>query len=154
MAGDFVIEGANQFGALAKRLKDAGDKELKKELYSAISRAAKPVAADVKANVPNYMPKGYQATLSGSLRISTTKRASARDPGITIRARAKGKSEPRYVGPLDNGELRHPVYGNRNVWRVTTVKPGFFTAEVQKHADNVRNEISTAMQLVAEKAAH
>lgn len=151
---DFVITGAEQFGELARRLKEAGDKDLKKELYSGINRAVKPIRTNVKANVGDYMPRGYTATLSKSLSVTSGKRSGSRDPGVVIKARAKGKSEPRYVGPLDNGELRHPVFGNRNVWRVTRIKAGFFTNEAQKGAPQARTEMIAAMNTVAEKVAH
>lgn len=50
---DVRIEGANQLGALAKRLKNAGDggRALRKELLKAVRAGAKPALADTRAAV-------------------------------------------------------------------------------------------------------
>lgn len=150
---DIEIKGAEQFSALARRLKDAGEKELRKELYSGITRATKPTRQAIKNNVGNYMPHGYAGTFQKSLRLTVSKRASASNPGITIKAKAKGKSRPRSVSAINGGELRHPLYGNRGFWYPTTIKPGFFTAEAKKGLPEARKEILKAMNDVAEKVA-
>lgn len=147
--GDIEVKGAEDFRALARRLKEAGDKDLRKELYAGINRAVKPIRDDVKANVGNYMPAKYVGKLSGDLRLTTSKRTSASNPGVAIRAKAK----KRRVDLINAGKLSHPLYGNRKHWYTTTIKPGFFTSEAQKGARKAQDEIRKSMDAVAAKVA-
>jgi hypothetical protein len=153
--GDYEIRGAEQFGALARRLKEAGDKELRSELYKGINRAIKPMKKDVKDNVTSYMPSNgiYAGVIKKALSLTISKRAGKSTPGITLKAKARGKTDLRKVGLLDDGILRHPVFGNREKWRDTRIKGGFFTEQSKKSARFVRENIVQAMNDVAEKVA-
>lgn len=146
-------KGAGDFAALARRLKAAGEKDLRKELYSGITRATKPMRADIKQHSTGYMPSGYGATFQKSLRLTAIKRASAKNPAVQIKAVGKGKTRPRQVGPINGGTLRHPLFGNREFWYTTRIKPGFFTKEAKKGAPQAAKEILKAMNDVAEKVA-
>lgn len=151
--GDYVIEGAEQFRELARRLKEAGDKELRSELYKGINRAVKPMKQDIKAHVGYYMPAAYAAVLRKSLSLTISKRASKRDPGVRLKAKARGASRLRKVGQLDDGDLEHPLFGMRMHWYTKTIKPGFFSNETKDRAPEVRIEIVNVMNDVAEKVA-
>jgi len=151
--GDYVVTGADQFGDLARRLKQAGDKELRSELYKGINRAVKPMKADIKEHVGYYMPARYAAVLRGSLSLTISKRANKTTPGVTLKAKSRGARSLRKVGSLDAGKLEHPLYGNRKHWFTTTIKPGFFTHESEQRAPEVREAIVSAMNDVAEKVA-
>lgn len=159
MSIEVRVTGADQFAALARRLKKHGDAELRKELYAGINRSVKPIRADVKDNIPSYMPSGYAPILQKSFRLGTSRRATGKDVGIRLTGRAKGKKKLRAVGDIDKGKLRHPTFGRReskagkSLWFVTKVRTGFFTERVGAHADTVRHDLLDVMNDVAKKIA-
>src|SRR5258708_27409965 len=73
---------------------------LRRELYKAISKAAKPLANEIRdpAHLHGYMPKRYADVLAGDLAVTTQKRFG-RDPSIAIKAR--GRTHKRKVIQLD-----------------------------------------------------
>jgi len=53
---------------------------------------------------------------------------------------------------MDEGEIRHPVYGHRKGrWATTTVKPGWFSDAEEAAAPKVRDELVKAIDIVAAK---
>lgn len=140
------VRGAEQLSALAKRFREAGRKDLTSELYRGINRATKPLKAEVKAKLPEYMPAGYVRVLQPKLKLTTSKRTSAKAPGVIIRARANNR-----LDRLDAGELRHPLFGIKRYWFDTNIKPGFFSETLMDNADEVKHELQKAMDDVAKK---
>lgn len=146
--GDIVIVGADQLAAVTKRLKAAGEqgKGLRKELLKRIRLAAKPLVQDVRNSAMDTLPA------KGGLnrRIRT---------GIGVRTRAAGKSvgvrivaKNRYaIKQMDKGRLRHPVFGNREVWVQQSVPPGWFTKPVEAGADDARKGAVEAINYIARK---
>lgn len=150
-----AVGGANQLDALAKRLKDAGRKDLSRQLDKAVRKAPRHVEEAVRNDVPIYMPKGYEAVFRASLTFTT---AVSKSGGhrVTIRVRALGaKGHDRQVQALERGSLRHPVYarGRRSTWTwvAQRVKPRFFTEPALSARHAVRSDIEQAMHDVAVK---
>lgn len=153
------VRGGEQFIALGRRLKEAGEGGLQKELKAAINRAAKPAQEAVREAVPQYMPKrgGYAAELRAALRLRTAQVAA----GVKITAYGAGKAKRRALPALEGGVLRHPVFGRHrhsrrrgtisNPWVAQVVRPGFFKGPIEEHADDIRRELIDAMDRVANK---
>ena len=140
---DVYVTGADKLVSLGRRLRAAGDKELKKELRTALRDATKPMKAAIKKNALDNMPHrgGLNEYLSKS-RITTQVRQSGRNPGIRI-------SNKQHDTRLDTqGRLRHPVYGNRDAWVEQKVKPGWFTEPAEREARQARVEILLAIKRV------
>ena len=55
------------------------------------------------------------------------------------------------VARINDGILRHPVYGNREVWVSQDIRPGFFDDPVRHGGPEVRREIEAAVQRVIRK---
>lgn len=140
------IRGAEQLSALAKRFNEAGRKDLRIELYRGINRATKPLKEEVKKNLPTYMPANYVRVLQPKLKLTTSKRTNANSPGVIIRARANNR-----LDQLEDGTLRHPLFGMRGEWYNTTIKPGFFSVTLKDNADEVAKSVQKAMDEVAKK---
>lgn len=144
--------GAEDFARLARRLKAAGEVELRRELYSAISDAARPLAEEIRAfaHLAPYMPDRYAAVLAADIRV-TTSRITSGNPGIRLVAR--GRAHRRKVVRLNEGFLTHPLFGDRDRWFTQTdgMKPGFFTDPCEHSGPHVRDEILAAMHDVASK---
>jgi hypothetical protein len=165
MPGSGFDDGARQFGDLARNLRLVGETELRRELYKAISDAARPLAAEIKsaAHLDPYLPDRYAAVLARDLSVTTHKRTGG-DPGVTITARAPTANpggRGRQIRSLnDAGILRHPVFADRTAprrtweWKDQTrgVRLGFFDDPCQAAAPRIRDAIAAAVARVEEKA--
>lgn len=144
--GDFQISGAEQFLRVSKALKEQGDKGLKRELNKQLKAAVQPMKSTVLEHIEQYLPSGYAPVMAGRLQVSTAQSART---GLRLAFYAQGRRKRRYIRAIDDGTLRHPVYGNREAWVNQRVKPGF-VSDVLKESDvpfeaiqqAVRNTIS------------
>jgi hypothetical protein len=146
---EIEVLGAEQYAALAKRLRDAADKGLQRELFAALNRGTKPAREKVLHDLPAYLPDVYAEELEPHLRLRTSRRAS----GIRITAKAKGPRGDRYVGPLEGGTLRKPLFGNRRRWFSQDVHPHFFSEPIKDTAPEIREQLVQAMENVAAQIA-
>jgi len=146
------VTGAADFAALSRRLKEAGETGLRRELYRAISRAAGPLADEISsaAHLRPYMPNRYAEVLAADLRVSVSRR-TGNDPGVSIRAKARAHS--RKLQQLDDGIIEHPLWGNRKFWRKQFggMRSGFFTDPAEHAAPDMRDAILAAMRETARK---
>lgn len=149
---DLRVRGAEQFRDLALRLKTA-DKAMMGELRKGVAAAVRPLGEAVKAEIPATMPGGYAPTLSRSVRNRVTSRASGANFGVSFTTWAAGKSQRRKVSALNRGTLRHPLFGNRNRWYATRVRPGFWSRPVEDGKDAAVRGAVKAMDQVAAKIA-
>jgi hypothetical protein len=152
------VTGTADFAALSKRLKEAGETGLRRELYKAIDKAAQDLKKEIAhpLHLYSYLPNPYADVLAADLKVSVYKR-SGRDPHLTIRA--EGRAHNRKIIQLDErGVLVHPVFARSSrrrdwTWRdqFSHVRQGFFTDPVEKAAPAVREKILAAMQETARK---
>ena len=137
------VRGAEQLKVLAKRLKDAGDKELKKELSQGIRQAMEPVKSAVRQSALDTLPQ------RGGLarRVAKTQLRTARSArGI----RLVGKSSDS-IRRMNAGTVRHPVFGNRDVWVDQKIPSGWWDRPTQASAARVRLELLKTMDRIAKK---
>lgn len=146
---DVRITGADKLTEVGKRLKAAGDKGLRKEFLAGMQRAGAPLKAEAQASARTHLPHrgGLAAEAAGS-GFSVRTRTAGRSVGV--RVVAKGR-KVRALGALDRGRLRHPVYGNRNVWVTQHIAPGWFTGALTRHADVVQAQMLAAMDATLKK---
>lgn len=142
------VEGADKLGVLAKELRRTGNKELSRELYSALNRATKAMRAEALKTAEQDLPRegGLNQRVAAS-RLSTRRRGG-RNPGVKIVAKGL-----RQLDLIDRGEVRHPVYGRRGRWVRQQIPDaeGWFTKSLEASADEVRQEILTAIDDIAKK---
>lgn len=140
------MQGADDLGVLAKRLKEVGDKELRKELLRGIRVATKDTKAAIKANALRQLPKrgGLNVVVANS-KFTTKTRMSARSTGIKIMA-----TNPHSIRGMDRGKLRHRVFGTDR-WVSQSIPSGWFSGPVEADAPKVQAEIGKAMASVAAK---
>lgn len=142
------IKGAEQLGDLAKDLRAAGEsgKGLRRELYRGMNRATKPLKAKARLAAATKLPQsGGLATVVARSKFSTRTRAG-RDPGVSIIVMGSGLT-------TDRGYVKHPVFGNREVWVRQSLAPGWFTNTMRVAAPSVRKELVSAMDDIADKIA-
>jgi hypothetical protein len=147
-----VNSGGQELADLARRLKDAGEGGLRRELYADIRAAAQPVLGDIRAELPARMPDRYAAVLGGDLILSANIRAG-RSGSVRLRG-VTGRN--RQILRLDRGILTHPLWGDREHWYSQGplgggMRPGFFTAPIEHAAPQFRDAVLGAMRRTAGK---
>lgn len=137
------IKGAEQLAALAKQLKDAGEKDLQRELNKAINKAVVPMRDAIKASARSTLPRqgGLNQKVARS-KFRTVKRSG----GVRLQA-----TNSYGLAQLNKGTVRHPVFGNREVWVTQKVTPGFWDDPTEKAAPQVRRDIEAAVADVAKR---
>lgn len=154
MAGDLEIRGAKQqFLAVAKRLNEQGKdgRGLWKELNSEIKTAAQPLTDTVLRHLENYLPDRYAKVLRRTLTVRVSRSTRGAAAGLKLVGIAKGRSRKRHVKAIDQGTLRHQVWGNSEVWVDQSVKPGFWSSTLDQSRDIPATAIRRAVQNTARK---
>lgn len=147
------VDGADKFAAVAKTLKQAGDKDLKKELRAAIASAVEPMTDEVRDQVAQYLPTRYAPLLADSLKTRQSWRTSGSTIGLVLTGSAKGRRQRRHVQAINAGVLRHPVFGNRNVWVAQPVRRGFWDEPMTAAKRQPAREIGKALDRIARRLA-
>lgn len=125
---------------IAKSLRGA-DKDLRKEVRRALARGAKPLIPEARKAARQALPH------TGGLNKTTipfrTQVLMSRNPAVRIRA-------PR---SREDGRLRHPVFGNREVWRDQPIPTEWFEESLSRNAPKVRPELLQAIDRVLDRLA-
>lgn len=144
MAGDFGIRGSKSLQLLAKRLKET-DRPMRNQLLRRVRGAAQAVIPEVQQAARDTLPRG--GGLADRVAEQPYKvQASYAGRGARVRLAGQGMKE---LADIDAGRVRHPVYGNRSVWRQQSVQPGFFSSTIAARAPQIRAEIARAADDVA-----
>lgn len=147
---------------LARRFRAAAEGGLQRDLTAGIRREGRPVLAQVKASVRSLevgserggtAPPDTSTNLRGRLAAATTV-----DPqGVGIRFEVHGERVGRAghrLAKLTDTELaprwRHPVFGNRRVWRTNVGRPWFFVT-IRRAEPRFRAAVLRAMAITARK---
>ena len=152
---------AAEFRALAQRLKDAGEKGLRRELRKAITDSVEPLKRDIldPAHLEEDMPNNYVPALLRDLKVTTFSRAGL-EAGVSIRAEARTpRGNYRKVIQREDGIIGHPVFGRRLrdgrwadwVYQTKGMRPGFFSDPVREHGPRIRDDVLAAGHDVARK---
>jgi hypothetical protein len=138
------LRGSADLRLAAAQLKLA-DKRITEHIDRRIRAIGTRFGADVRDGIPRYMPGGYAPTLARTLQVSTSIRRRGRGVGIKLRVWAKGKTDERDVRALNAGALRHPLFGRRSKWYVTSTKPGFVDDPRRALADRAEDDLLAAV---------
>ena len=139
-------KGANDFLALSKALKDAGEKGLRNELNKAMRNAAKPLIPKVRDAARESLPK------HGGLNERIAKkpyRVQVRTGALTAGVRVVGtKVDPR----INTGRVYHPVFGHKPgvVQNVPDAK-GYFDDTIRKQTSEIRGQVVQALSDFADR---
>jgi hypothetical protein len=135
---------AEDFLAVSKRLKAAGNTGLRRELNKNIRKAAKPVINETRKAARARLPKrGGLADLVAAEPQRVQVRTGAKTYGVRI---VVGKRRGGARG-ADRGVVRHPVFGG-GTWVSQPVPPGWFTETARQKAPEARKDVLEALQAV------
>lgn len=104
------------------------------------------IAAAREAALRELPHEGGLNRIVAESNITTRTRTSGTNPGV----RVIGVSSRSNLRRMDEfGQVRHPVFGNTEVWATTNVPVGWFTRAMQSEAPVARREIIRALNTVA-----
>jgi hypothetical protein len=139
-----VTQRGRNLSSLSRDLKETGQRGLRKELLRGVRTAARSAIPDIEAAAAADLPKrgGLAADVAGQ---KWSARSSMAGPVASVRIVGQGMRE---LKDIDQGVVRHPVFGNRDVWKRQTagITPGFFSGTLQKKAPEVRRQIDQVMR--------
>ena len=149
MPVEVSIRGSHQLEDIGRRLKEAGDKELRRDLLRGINRALKPAKAAVKAAALRDLPQGGGLNrVIGTSRIGSRTRTGGRNPAVFL----TGKKSGHDLRSIDRGRIRHPTFGHRP-WVNQSVKPGWWSETLAGQVPTIRREVIDVMDDVARRLA-
>lgn len=142
MADDFAIHGAEEFLRLSKALKAAGRVEMRKQLNQGLRDGAKPLIPQARAAARRELPhEGGLAELVARAPMRVQVRTGVRTAGVRVVV-GKNRSGARAA---NRGLIRHPVFGNREVWVNQKVPSGWFDDTMRAGAPVVRPALERAI---------
>lgn len=139
------LDDHGQIAHLQRELRRLGDKDTRRKYYAGLNRATKPMRAQAKLEALRRLPKG------GGLNRHVAKTrlvTRANRGGVYVTSVTRGQARL-----IDKGAVRHPVFGNREVWRTTDVPRGWFTVPMQAGAPRGRRELIAVFDDVAKSIA-
>lgn len=148
MADDLKITGTQQFVTLAKKLNAQGKqgRGLWRELNTQLRQAAEPMIDVVKLHLSDYLPDAYAKVLRTSLTVRVSRSTKGDAAGLKLVGVAKGVKKKRRIKVINDGTLRHPVYGNPEVWVDQPVRPGFWSTPLDSARAIPAKQIRRAVQ--------
>lgn len=128
------VVGRRQVEAFSARLK-ASPKILDAEVPKALKRAVPKIMRKVEMSIARRFPHrgGYAPVVVKSLRHQSRTIQS----GMSLSIWAVGKKDRRALSTSNKGLVRHPVFGNREVWRVTHIRPGAVSDPLRHEAPRI-----------------
>lgn len=151
MPSEFELRGAVKLARVAKALQQEGDagKGFRRDLQSGLVKATKPVRKDLKAAIPDALPRrgGLAAKVSSD---SSFALATSKNHGAAVGVRIQGKRRGLRGGSLrrfNSGTVRHPVFG-RDAWVSQTagVSKGFLDRAFAKSQPEIKKAVLSAIE--------
>jgi len=112
--------------------------------------AAKPMVGAAKESARANLPKhgGLNVWVADGAKIAARNRvATTNTVGMRIVATEGGAR----LEDMDKGKVRHPVYGNRKVWRDQDIQAGWFSKPLNAFAPMVAAEVLMAMDIIGRR---
>lgn len=143
---DLRLEDNGQLARVQRELRRFGDKTTRRKYYAGLNRATKPMRANAKAEALRILPKRGGL----NVRVATKPKLTTRSNRDGVYVTSVGRTQARLI---DRGVVRHPVFGNRAVWRTTSVPRGWFTKPMEAGAPRARSELVAVFNEVARDIA-
>lgn len=139
--------GAAQLARLSADLKAAGNNDLRKEMLREIRKIARPAIEAVRISARVNLPRaGGLAEEVASSRMTARTTTGTRSAGVRI-TRPVGAELDR------SGRLRHPVYGNRQVWVAQEVPTHWFTRPLEALEPTVQAAMKRVLDDITRRLA-
>jgi hypothetical protein len=158
MPQNIRVIGTGQLLELSARLRRAGHENIRASFQRRLRRAAEPLRNDLQSAVrsldirshgrgsgkrggPTPTTRPLRASIAEAIRISVRTTGS---PGAKVwldKARLPADIPIGLVNRLNDGRVRHPVFGNRRRWAEQTATPLWWDKTVRAHTDRMTREV-------------
>ncbi|MFD8687857.1 hypothetical protein [Streptomyces sp. NPDC059651] len=155
------ILGTGQLLELQRRLRAAGGENIRSSMQRRIRRAAEPLRDDLQSTIrglpirsagrgsgkrggPSPTTRPLRATLAEAIRISVR---TSGNPGARVYV-DKGRLPPdlrNMPQVINEGRIRHPVFGNRRRWATQTATPLWWDKTVRTHTPRMTAEVARVL---------
>jgi hypothetical protein len=139
------VRGAEALAGLSRMLRQAGARDLQRELGRAVNNAVKPVKAEIKASALHTLPH----TGGLAARAARSKLATRRRTGRVAGVRVVSTDRTLSTWHLNQGIIRHRKNGRLVASQHT--RPGYFDRATEATADEARRELTRAMVDIAKR---
>lgn len=158
--GSVQITGTGQLLELQRRLRAAGHENVRASMQRRTRRAAEPMRNDLQSAIrglqisspgrsgrgggPSPTTRPLRASIANAIRISVR---TAGNPGARVWV-DKGQLPPdlrRMPQVINEGRIRHPVYGNRRRWVTQTAAPLWWDRTVRTHRSRMEREMARVL---------
>ncbi|MEU2062906.1 hypothetical protein [Streptomyces sp. NPDC013455] len=153
---------------LQRRLRAAGGENIRSSMQRRIRRAAEPLRDDLqdairglaitssgrasgKRGGPSPTTRPLRASIAGAIRISVR---NTGNPGARVwldRSLLPPDIPPGLVNRLNEGRLRHPVFGNRRRWAQQNATPLWWDKTVRQHTPRIERDVARVLDDVRRK---
>lgn len=153
------IVGTGQLLELSRRLRAASGAPVQRNMARRIRRAAEPLHRDLqdtmrtlpmraqgraagKRGGPSPTTRPFRASIAAAIRISVR---SSSAPGARVfvdKGLLPPDITPGAVARMNEGTLRHPVFGNRSHWSNQYTPYLWWDKTVQRHTPRMRAEVA------------
>ncbi|MFI1287459.1 hypothetical protein ACH4VM_02925 [Streptomyces sp. NPDC020792] len=157
MVQNIRVIGTGQLLELSARLRRAGHENIRSSFHRRIRRAAEPLRNDLQDAIrhldirsqgrgsgkrggrsPTTRP--LRATIAEAIRISVR---TTGDPGarVWVDKSRLPRDLKRMPDVINDGRIRHPVFGNRRRWATQWATPLWWDRTVRSHHDRITREV-------------
>lgn len=150
--------GTGQLLELQRRLRSAGHENLRASMQRRIRRAAEPLRDDLQSTIrgldirsqgrgggkrggPSPTTRPLRAGIAAAVRISVR---TGGNPGARVwldKARLPPDIPMGLVNRLNEGRVRHPVFGNKRHWAQQNTTPLWWDKTVRAHEGRITREV-------------
>jgi hypothetical protein len=152
------IVGTGQLLDLQRRLRRAGHENIRRSMQRRIRRAAEPLRDDLQDTIrnlsitsqgrgagkrggPSPTSRPFRASIAEAVRISVR---TGGNPGARIwldKSLLPSDITVSVVNRLNEGRLRHPVFGNKRRWAQQNTTPLWWDKTVRAHTPRMTREV-------------
>ncbi|PAZ15684.1 hypothetical protein CLM62_12875 [Streptomyces sp. SA15] len=161
MTRDVRILNTGSLLELQRRLRAAGGENIRSSMQRRIRRAAEPLRDDLQSTMrglnirsqgrgtgkrggPSPTTRPLRATIADAIRISVR---TGGNPGATVWV-DKGRLPPDLKNMpkvINEGRIRHPVFGNRRRWTNQYASPPWWDTTVRRHTPRMEREVARVL---------
>ena len=145
---NITVRGTEQLTTLAQRFREAANSGLRDELRNTLSTLGPGIIDSVRNSARTTLPRrgGLAALIADTSEFTAPIVTTPTEVKLSITARSNVD-----IRLLNDGTVRHPLFGNRQHWYNQTVKPGWFTRPLAGIGPRVSEELNQTLETVARR---
>lgn len=161
MTGSVRILNTGSLLELQRRLRAAGDENIRASMQRRVRRAAEPLRDDLQNAIrdlniappprrgrpggPSPTTRPMRATIADAIRISVRTSAGGAGARVWVDQGRLPQDLKKVPGVINTGRIRHPVFGNRRRWVQQNAAPLWWDRTVRTHTPRMEREVARVL---------